>query len=108
MATSANHHYYDPNYTPPGARLLSCAIVYLFWHRTAFLRSAMGKLLKTALLPCFELAAAQVAGKPACTVTPACDGTSGCNYFYCPAAPGATNTAAGSDYWKLGQLGWTL
>jgi hypothetical protein len=55
-----------------------------------------------------ELATAQAAGMPHCTVTPLCDGSSGCSNIYCPAIPGITNTATGSDYWNLQQLGWTI
>jgi hypothetical protein len=57
-----------------------------------------------------DLATAQVAGKPSCTVTPICDGSTYCNYFFCPATPGPTNTASGSDYWKLQQppLNWNI
>ncbi len=57
-----------------------------------------------------DLATAQVAGKPSCTVTPVCDGSTYCDYFFCPATPGPTNTASGSDYWKLQQspLNWHI
>jgi len=55
-----------------------------------------------------DLAIAQAAGKPSCTVTPLCDGSGACNNFYCPLNPGPTNTAPGSDYSILQGLGWTI